>query len=138
MANHIHVYQGNPTAGGTNGTQVSENTGLAPVSVGPLNATDNEESGDIKLAVRCDAGYATVGDVTVTPTGTTANKWALAPDNAGAAGVYEAYGAALTITGPVTAVNKLFWVKAKATSDEPDPVNDASVDLVVTAEIQAV
>ncbi|BAF60385.1 hypothetical protein PTH_2204 [Pelotomaculum thermopropionicum SI] len=134
---YIHVYMNNPTAGGTDGTQVSENTGAAPISV-TLNATNNEESAAIKLALRCDTGYQTNGDVTIALVGTTAAKWALAPDNAGSPGTFGAYGAYLTLTNPVIgATNKLFWAKAKATSDET-PVNDTTVDLQVTATIEAV
>lgn len=133
---YIHVYQGNPTAGGTNGTQVSEGTGTAPVSVS-LNASNNEESAPIKLALRCDAGYQTNGNITITPVGTTASKWALAPDNAGSAGTFGAYGASLTVSSVVGAANVIFWAKAKATSDET-PQNDVSVDFQVQATIEAV
>lgn len=134
---YIHVYKNNPTAGGTDGQQVSEGDGSNPVIVGPLNATNNEESAPIKLAVRCEAGYTTSGDTTITPTGTTAAKWALAPDNGDAPGAWGAYGAALTISTAIVATNTLFWAKAKATSDET-PTNDASVKLQVAAVIAAV
>lgn len=137
MANLIHIYQGAVTSGGTNGTQVSEGTETSPIIVGPLNATNNEESAAIKLAVRCDAGYNTSGNTVITPTGTTADKWALAPDNAGVAGSFGAYGSALTISSVVGTTNTLFWVKAKASNTE-NPVNDTSVDLVVSATINAV
>jgi len=134
----IHVYKGTVTSGGTNGTLVSEGGAqTAPITVGPLNATDNEVSTDQKLAVRCDTGYVTSGDTTITPTGTTAAKWALAPDNAGVAGTYGAYGAALTVSSVIDATNTIFWAKAKATSDE-SPVNDVSVSLQVSALIAAV
>jgi hypothetical protein len=132
---HIHVYDNNPTGGGTDGNIVSENTGLDPITVGPLNATANEVSADQKLAVRCDAGYVTSGNTTITPTGTNAAKWALAPNNGGVPGAYGAYGAALTIATVIDATNTLFFAKAKATSDEPNPVNDATVDLVVAATV---
>lgn len=133
---YIHTYQGTVTSGGTDGTQVSENTGLAPIIV-TLNATNNEESSAIKLAVRCESGYTTSGNTTITPTGTSSSKWALAPDNAGSPGTFGAYGAALTISSAIGATNQLFWAKAKATSDET-PVNDATVDLVIAATIAAV
>jgi len=133
----IHVYKGTVTAGGTDGTLVSEaGAQTAPITVGPLNSTNNEVSTDQKLAIRCDAGYTTSGDTTITPTGTTAAKWALAPDNAGAAGTYGAYGAALTISSAIDATNTIFWTKAKSTSDE-SPVNDVSVSLQVSATVAA-
>jgi hypothetical protein len=43
---YYHVYQGSVTEGGTNGTQVSEDTESSPISV-TLNATNNEESSSI-------------------------------------------------------------------------------------------
>ena len=50
---YIHVYKNNPTATGTDGTQVSEGDGTQAISI-TLNATNNEESAPIKLALRCD------------------------------------------------------------------------------------
>lgn len=108
----------------------------APLSV-TLNATNNEISTDQKLALRCETGYTTTGNTVITPTGTSAAKWALAPDNAGSPGTYGAYGAALTITDAIGATNKLFWAKAKSTSDEI-PVNDITVNFNLTATIAAV
>jgi hypothetical protein len=134
---YIHMYTGSVTAGGTDGTAISENTGASPLSVGPLLASSNEVSSAIKMAVRCDAGYLTVGNTTITPTGTTAAKWALAPDSAGSPGAFGAYGAALTVSSVINATNTIFWVRAKATSDE-NPVNDVSVDLQIDATIAAV
>ena len=58
---YIHVYI-TPTAGGTDGTHVSEGTDLQPISV-TLNATNNEESTPIKLALRYDSGFHTNGIV---------------------------------------------------------------------------
>lgn len=131
MAN-IHVYKGTVTVGGTDGTQVSEGTGLQPISIGPLNATNNEESVITTLAVRCDTGFATTGDTVITPVGTTSAKWALSADGT----TWSAYGANLTISSAIDATNKLFYVKAKATSDE-SPANDTTVDIQVTAQIVA-
>ena len=48
---YIHVYKNNPTAAGTDGTQVSEGDGTQAISV-TLNAINNEESAPIKLALR--------------------------------------------------------------------------------------
>ena len=134
----IHIYKGTVTAGGTNGTLVSEaGAQTSPIEIGQLNATNNEVSTDQKLAIRCDTGFVTSGDTTITPTGTTAAKWALAPDDAGSAGTYGSYGAVLTVSSAIDATNTIFWAKAKATSDE-SPVNDVSVSLRVSAIIAAV
>lgn len=132
MAN-FHVYKNNPTSGGTNGTLVSEGTGSSPITVGPLNASNNEESAAITLAIRCESGYITTGSTVITPVGTTAAKWALS-DNGSSWG---AYGAALTISTLIGATNMLFYAKAKATADE-NPANDSSVSLQVQATVAAV
>lgn len=133
---YIHLYMNNPTAGGTDGIQVSEGTEDNPIVVGPLNATANEESAPIKLAVRCEEGYKTSGTVIIQPVGATADKWALAPDDNGQPGTWLDYGAALTITDEIGSTNYIFWAKAKATSDE-SPKNDTSVDIQVQAMIVA-
>lgn len=90
MANeYFHLYMNNPTAGGTDGTQVSEDHAFtAPVSA-VLNATNNE-SKIIKLAARCAAGYETLGTTTLSKkyyngtteadTGGNIDKWKFAPD----------------------------------------------------------
>lgn len=92
---------------------------------------DLEQTGEIRLYAEADAGYEVTG-VDVTPTGTTAAKWALAPDNAGSAGTYGADGAqiALGTVGAGVGGRVFFWAKAKATVDET-PVNDTSVTLNV-------
>lgn len=137
MANaYIGLYKGTVTAGGTDGTRVSEGDNSVPVSF-TLNATTNEVGTAQKLALRCTTNYQTNGSTTVSLTGTTAAKWALAPDNAGSAGTFGADGASLTIASVIGATNTIFWARAKATSDET-PVNDTTVDISVSATIEAV
>lgn len=128
----IGIYFGTVTAAGTDGTRASEGTGATPITIGPLDTATNEESDPVKLAIRCDSGYAATG-TTVTPTGTSASKWALAPDDEGSAGTFGAYGAALSV-GAVGDANTIIWAKAKAASAET-PSNDTSVDLVIAATI---
>ena len=130
----IGIYFGTVTASGTDGTRASEGTGATPITIGPLDTATNEESAAMKLAIRCDSGYVTATGTTITPTGTTATKWALAPDNSGAAGTFGAYGAALEFADPIPDSNVLFWAKAKTVSTET-PTNDTSVDLVIAATI---
>lgn len=131
---YIHMYMDNPTAGATDGVQVSEGTETNPITVGPLDGTTGEESAPIKLALRCEAGYQTYGNTTVTPVGTNADKWALALDNAGAPGTWGAWGAPLTITDVIGSTNYIIWAKARAVAGEP-PQNDTSVDLQISATI---
>lgn len=89
MGNYHHLYMASPTAGETDGTQISENRAFtAPLSV-VLDATANESKA-IKLAVRCLTGYETVGSTTIAPyyyngtdyvaSGGNISKWKLAPD----------------------------------------------------------
>lgn len=65
------------------------------------------------------------------------SKWALAPDNAGVPGTWEAYGASLTISSQIAPTNTIFWAEAKATADE-SPINDISIALQTSAQIQQI
>ena len=130
---YLHVYKNNPTAGGTDGSLVSEGTGLNPITTNALNATMNEESAVIKLALRCEAGYTTSGDITITPMGTTSSKWALSADGT----TWGAYGAVLTITTVIGVVNTIIYCKAKAVSGE-SVVNDSTVTLQLVGNVVAV
>lgn len=89
MNDYIHLYMNNPTAGATDGTQVSEDHAFtAPISA-VLNASNNE-SKVIKMAIRCASGYGTVGNVelkklywngtTTAETGGNIDKWKFARD----------------------------------------------------------
>lgn len=89
MGTYYHLYMNNPTAGAADGTKVSEDHAFtAPISA-VLNASNNE-SKLIKLAIRCESGYETVGNVTVkklywngtttAETGGNLDKWKFAED----------------------------------------------------------
>lgn len=89
MGTYYHLYMNNPTAGAADGTKVSEDHAFtAPISA-VLNASNNE-SKLIKLAIRCESGYETVGNVTIkklywdgsttAETGGNIDKWTFAPD----------------------------------------------------------
>jgi hypothetical protein len=135
MAANFHIYKGTVTAGNTNGTLVSEdNAETSPIDAGQLNATNNQESSNITLAIRCETGFKTVGNTTISITGDSANKWALSSDGV----TFGAYGASLTITSEITAVNTLFYCKAKASStDDTVPVNDTTVNFQSSCTIAA-
>lgn len=108
-----------------------EITSVNPLTVGPLNASDNQESDPIKVTLKCDLGYQTLGTTTVNFEGTTAAKWKVCDSQSGN------YQASTTISTPITNVGKDIWVKAQATSDEM-PTNDKTVKLKIQAVIQAV
>jgi hypothetical protein len=129
---YIHAYKNNPTAGATDGSQVSEGSVSNPITTNALDAADNEESDIITLAIRCEAGYKTYGDTTITPIGRTADKWELA----GSDGLFGAYGTGITIATEISAVNTLFYAKAKAVSTE-GPVNDTGVTLQIAGTVVA-
>src|SRR5512135_2629340 len=105
MPNFIHWYQGDPTQGGTDGTVLSEGTEVTPLTLGPLDRTINQESAVTTMALRCDPTYMTTGDIGIFPSGTTATHWAVAPQVAGAAGTFMAYGGTLTLSNVVYATN---------------------------------
>lgn len=63
MANLLKVYTGSPTAGGTNGTEVSEEHVLtSPISASLIVSATTGASAAIKCALRCTSGYQTTGD----------------------------------------------------------------------------
>lgn len=130
----IHIFFGAVTAAGTDGTQASEETENNPVVIGPLAVAENEESAPVKLAIRCDTDYSAASGATITPTGTAANKWAFALDDGGSPGTFGDYGAALEFSSVIGATNTLFWVKAKASSDETAE-SDLAVDFEIVADV---
>lgn len=60
----LNVYKNNPTAGGVDGAKVVAGN---PILTPYLDLAQNE-SVDIKLALRCDSGKKTLGQTTITPT----------------------------------------------------------------------
>ena len=98
---------------------------------------DLEESDEVRLYAEADTGYSVTG-VEVDPTGTSAARWRLAPDDGGSAGTYGAAGAeiALGTVGAGAGGRVFFWAEASAVDSE-DPVNDDSVTLEVTGVAEA-
>ena len=135
MANQLHIYTNNPTAGGVDGTEASSGTGLSPISV-TLDAS-KAESAAVKCAVRCDEGYKIDGDVTVSLKGTTADKWQLAVDGEyadNAAALSDAAWADSIKLADVAAGNVVFWAKAMSSEDEA-PQKDTSVTIEATGKV---
>lgn len=121
---YIHAFD-------SNNVQISEGTGLAPLVVGPLNASLGEVSAAIAVTIKTDAGFSTYGSTTVSFVGTTAAKWTICDTAAGT------YGSTLTIPTLITETGTVIYVKA-ATSEEEAPANDSSVDLKIEAVVAAV
>lgn len=129
MANQLHIYYGNPTAGGVDGTEASSGTELSPISV-TLDASQAEAKA-VKCAVRCDTGYYIEGDTTIRFVGTNTSKWKAAADDnyadAATALSSAAWQDTITLSG-VASANTIFWIKAMSSTDE-NPQNDTSVDI---------
>ena len=128
MAELLHIYMNNPTAGSTDGTEVSSGTELAPISV-LLDAGKGEQKA-VKCAARCESGFHIDGTLTVKFVGDHADKWKVAMDH------NYTTDTVLTVAdwkdeialSDVGTVNVIFWVKAMSSSDE-QPQSDVSVDL---------
>ena len=128
MSELLHIYMNNPTAGSTDGTEVSSGTELAPISV-LLDAGKGEEKA-VKCAVRCESGFRIDGTLTVKFVGDHAGKWKVAMDNGYAVDTVLASATwkdSISLSG-VADKNTIFWVKALITTDEP-PQQDTSVDI---------
>ncbi len=127
---YINVYKNNPTVGLQDGTCVSTGgTYTEPISV-TLNASTNE-SKKVKLAIRCESGYKTVGDTTITDSGDSDDRWKLCTTENGT------YADSITISTAIGTTNTIFWAQASSSSVET-PSTDRSVSLQVTATITAV
>lgn len=117
---YLHVYK--------DGVQISEGTGSAPLTVGPLNASQNETSAAQEVVIKTETGYTTYGNTTVCFEGTNAAKWSVCATAGGT------YSTTLTISTPITNAGISIFIKATSSSDEV-PVNDESVDIKIAAVI---
>ena len=132
----MHLYMNNPTAGGTDGTEVSSGTESAPITI-TLDAS-KAESKAAKCAVRCDANYSLEGGAAVSFSGTNADKWQCAIDNgytSDTALTSADWSSSVTVAS-VASTNRVFWVKAMSATSEL-PQNDRSVDVVVEGLVVA-
>lgn len=126
---YINIYSGNPTEGLTDGTLVSTgNLQTAPVTV-TLDASINE-SKKIKLAIRCESGYETLGDTTISDSNDTNDRWKFSLSENGT------FADSITISSTIGATNVIFWAQASS-SDSENPVRDSSVSIRIATTIQA-
>ena len=135
----MHFYMNNPTAGDTDGTEISNNTNVLPLTL-TLDASQ-EETGVAKCAIRCDSGYSISGGASIYGSGDNSAKWQFALDNNYAdtdtALNFATWQDSIVANG-VGSVNSIFWAKATSSSLE-SPQNDRTVKingagLVVVAE----
>lgn len=159
MSKYMSIYNGNPTADGTDGTPVSENTFTNPVNF--ILDTTNAEVGYQKLAVRCEDGYNVDGDVTISrkyktetttyddelneattyaysDTGGNVEEFSLLADNGYTSdSISSATGWASSITlSDVATTNKIFWLKC-ATATTDNAAMDKNISLEIAAVIEA-
>lgn len=118
--NYIHLF--------VNDLEITEDN---PLRVGPLNASNDEESEPIAVVIKAEAGFSSYGDTTISFEGTTADKWSVSATEGGA------YTSTLTISEVIGEAGTTIYVKARATSDE-EPMNDTSVKVKTEAVIQAI
>lgn len=137
MARHLHLYMNNPTAGDTDGTEISSGDDTLPLNI-TLDANQAETKA-VKCAVRCDTGFLVEGNTSIYFEGTNAAKWQVGTDNdytdAATALTMAQWGATLILAN-VAATNVVFWVKATSTVGE-DPQNDRTVDLIAEGLVVA-
>lgn len=153
MANpYINIYKNNPTEGDVDGTCVStDGTYTAPISA-VLNSDpmSGEYRKTVKLAIRTEEGYQTVGEteiytqLTVDSLSTARdfdNRFELLwePEYVGEneelveENIDVSAGKIMTLN-PIGSKNKIFWLNVYASSDEIAQI-DKSVRLVVKAKV---
>ena len=148
MSDLLKLYNGTVSKGKTDGNEVFAGN---PVEFS-LNAAKNEEK-CCKVALRCQAGYRTYGDTTVTAyhyngetqsyeaVGGDVAKWAFAADE-GFTSAEDALKKAkwsnvLKIAEVIGDTNQVFWVKAGSSAAEV-PQNDSDESIHVEAVLEAV
>lgn len=150
MSEFIKLYGGNVTAGGTDGTPISENM----VQTNPLSMSLNAkvaEAKAVKVALRCETGFQTSGDVVVSAyryngenyvaTGGNIDKFRFAEDTGFASDTAALANAnwqsSLTISDVIGATNHVFWVKVMSDTTQT-PQKDTSVSIHVAGAMEAV
>ena len=127
MAFFINIYTDNPTAGATDGTEVSTyNAYTAPISFA-LNAEQNE-SKIITLAVRTAEGYKTNGSTTIEDDGDTNDRLKLCKAATGT------FADSITFTDEITAANTIFYAQASS-ADTEYPTIDRSASFRIVCNI---
>lgn len=133
---HIHLFMNNPTAGSTDGTEISGNDNTLPLTF-ILDASQSETK-CAKVAVRCDSGFSVEGDTDIYFEGTNAAKWQVAEDSdftSDTALTNALWDSTISISDVAT-VNSVFWVKATSATTE-NPQNDRTVKLVAEGLVVA-
>ena len=113
----IAIYSGG-TPGGTDGTEVNMSS---PMMIGPLDAY-TEGTTNIRMALRCDEGYQTIGRVRLRLWGIDTDMFQLAPEVDGAPGEWNGPGGGMVIDTTIDDTNTMFWLKGMT-----DPAEEAQL-----------
>ena len=128
MEGTIELLIDNPTAGGTDGTPVSQSTHSYPVNV-IINAAESDYA-IVKAALRCTTGFESSGDVQISFSGGTTRFWGVADDDSyvdAEAASYAAYNRTLTLRN-IGDTNHVIWFKVSTDGTESSVV-DTSVKI---------
>lgn len=128
MEGTIELLIDNPTAGGTDGTPVSQSTQSYPVNV-IINAAESNYA-IIKAALRCTSGFKSSGDVQISFSGGTTRFWGVAADDSyvdAEAAAYATYSSTLTLQD-IGDTNHVIWFKVSTDGTESSVV-DTSVKI---------
>ena len=138
MANYLKLYINNPTAGGTDGTEVSEG-GLFTNPITATLVTDDTTgaSSIITCAARCVSGYQTEGNVELkfqelsggSYTDYSGTDYEISADQ-------TTWGNSLTLSSTIGTTNTLFYVRLSRAAASA-PVNKKDVFLYHTEVVKA-
>lgn len=143
MAEYLKIYNGNITQDQKDGAAVSEGSFDNPIQFN-LNVT-NEQTGYVKLAIRCDEGYEAEGGVALSVKGKTEDSSANAPryqlcldNDYDVTAIRSAtFADTLSISG-LGDTNKLFWLKCTSSKDEKPSIDKGCVlHAVGTVKVKA-
>ena len=144
----IKLYAGEVTAGGIDGTAVSENMS----QTNPLSISLDGKSAEakaVRLALRCDSGYQTVDNVTVSAyrydgenyvsTGGNIDKFRFAADedfSSDADALANAnWQTSLTIADVIGTTNHVFWAKVMSETTQSTQ-KDTTVSIHVAGAVE--
>lgn len=126
LNSYLNIYGNNPTAGGNDGTIITEEGDLSSPLSFILDATENETK-TATLAIRAESGFQTLGNTTISDLADTDDRWKLSLDN-------ENWSDTIIFTDTILDTNLIFYAKASADSSE-SAFNDTTVTLAVSTKI---
>jgi hypothetical protein len=126
---NINLYKDNPTEGLADGTLVSLGDDMSSLISETVNASESETK-KIKVALRCESGFATTGPVTIWFAGDNSDKWQVGASEDGE------FSDILEFEDVVGNTNKVFYLAVTAQNGEI-PTLDTSTKIRVKATLAA-